>query len=302
MKRLTGLSLIVTLLLSLTACGGDAASPEATTVASAEPTIIQTTPATEPENGADTLVDNESCAFSIRAVALSDYAGMELEVECVNKTDRSLIFSWVDVSVCGYQYDPLWSQEVAPGERLAGTIGIDTYRLESWGVMSVDEITFTLNVFDSEDFMAEPYVDDVFQIFPTGLTGDTVTYPDRVSTPGEQVVADNSGLSFIIESFQDDADVYTLRCYVRNGTDEALMLSLEDVTVNGVAIDPMWSELVSAGKQAYSQVTFLRSQLEDNGIGQVERIDFRLNAVSDDQGTVLLDQSATFTPADSTVG
>ena len=314
MKRITGLILSLILLLSLAACGG---SPEATEAPATQPAVTEapteaaTEAPTEPDETMPALemeetmlVDDENCAFSIHFASLNAYTGMELEGVCVNKTGKTLIFSWNNVSVCGYVYDPLWSQEVAPGETVNCSISIDTYQLEQYGVTSVDEITFTLNIFDSEDFMAEPYVDSVYTIYPTGLNAETVVYPDRVSVGGEQVVTDSEGVDFIIESFEDETNAYVLRCYLGNRTDIALMFAWEEVTVNGAAIDPMWAAEVPAGKRAYTEISFPRSQLEENGIEEVEQIDFRLvvSNMEDFEAENVLDDTFTFRAEDSIVG
>lgn len=304
MRKMIGLMLTIALLFMMSACTPAAQEtvPASTTVPTV-PDQMQTLPEpeTQTERVAQILADNENCTFTMGAARFSDYAGLELEVTCINKTDKTLIFSWTDVSVCGYQYDPLWSQEVAPGQEVLSTVGLDTYQLERWGIPQVDEIRFTLNVFDSEDFMAEPYVDEICEVFPTGMTADTVSYPDRTPVEGEQVVLDQNGLKFIIESFEDTATEYTLHCYLENQTEQLLMFSWEDVTVNGTPVDPMWSEPVNAGMRAYAEISFPQSRLSGAGIDTVEEITFRLTALTD-AGETLLDENFAFAPSDSAVG
>lgn len=313
MKRMIGLILSITMLLSLTACSAEPEAPEteAPTAVTDAPTEEATEPPTEVPNvitplgmEESVLVDDENCTFSVHFASESEYVGMTLDAVCTNKTDRTLMFTWNTVSVCGYLYDPLWAEEVAPGESVNSTVYIDTFQLEQYGITSVDEIEFTLYIFDSADFMAEPFVNEVFTIYPTGLSADTYVRPERVSAEGEQVIADNGDLTFIIESAQWDGDAYTLRCYLRNRTNTALMYAWEDVAVDGCAIDPVWAVEVPAGKQAYSDITFYRSQLSKNGIEEPEQIDFRLTVTNleDWEADAILDETFTFRPEDCAVG
>lgn len=316
MKKWFALALTAMMLLTFAACGGGKDAP------ATEPTVIATeaeVPVTEAPTQAPTeepeaitatnmdetvLLDDENCTFTVSLASENAHLGMTLDAVCTNKTDGTLMFAWNGVSVCGYLYDPLWAQEVAPGESVDSIIYIDTWQLEQYGITSVDEIQFTLNIFDSEDFMAEPYANDVYTIYPTGLDANSVTYPERAAVGGEQVITDRSGVDFIIESFEDDGTTYTLRCYLRNRNEMALMYAWENVTVNGCAIDPMWAMEVPAGKQAYGEITFLRSDLEENGIQDVEEIEFRLSVsdLEDWEADPILDEVFTFRTEDSLVG
>ena len=247
------------------------------------------------------LVDNENCAFSISAASSNAYLGNTLEATCVNKTDKTLFFTWNTVSVCDYLYDPLWSQEVAPGETVDSTVYIDTYQLEQYGIASVDEIEFTLYVFDRDDFLAEPFVNDVFTVYPTGLTAETVSQPQRAAVDGEQVMAQGGDVDFIIESYFETSGNYTLRCYLSNNSADMLVFSWEDVLVNGTHIDPMWAHEIPAGKRAYSEVTFFSVDLENAAIEAVEEIAFTL-LVTDLEGNPILEEICTFRAEDSLVG
>lgn len=290
MKKLFALALCAMMLFSLAACG-EASAPETEvpTVATAAPTAApeaETEAPTEATEAVVTtmsmeetvLVDDESCTFTVSLAAENAHLGMTMDAVCANKTDKTLYFTWNSVSVCGYMYDPLWSEQVAPGETVNSVVYIDTWQLEQYGITSVDEIEFTLFIFDSGDFMAEPFVNEVFRIYPTGLSAETFAYPERAAVRGEQVIVDNEDIAFIIEPIREDTETVTLRCYLSNKTESVLLYAWDSVSVNGCAMDPLWSAQVAAGKQAYADITFYRADLAANGIGLVEEVTFRLTA------------------------
>lgn len=318
MKRILTAVLAAALLLTLAACGGKPVETQPQTEAPAvahteEPTAVPTAAPTDAPTDAPTeaptvpaapadenvLVSNENCAFAVIGAASNEHLGMELQVVCENKTDAQLLFSWDMVSVCGYMYDPVWSEKVEAGQTLNSTVYIDTFALEEMGVASVDEITFNLNVFNTGDWMAEPYVRDTFTVYPTGLSADTVTVPQRVSEDGEQVIVDNDDVVFLVERVDsENAQEYTLRCYLENKTGKNLMFFWDGVEVNGEAADPAWSCTVTAGKRAYSTVSFDWAALEEMDIENVESITFTM-AVSDYddfEADYLLEETFTFEP------
>ncbi len=317
MKRLLIVCLTALLLVSMAGCGKDDLAAPSTRPAPASPiTAPPTVPptATPTQMPAEppaqtlpvdplTLVDNESCSFTVKGICENDYTGVGLQVVCVNKGTRELMFSWDSVSVCGYMYDPQWAQAVGPGETVESTVGIDTFTLESYGIFAVDEISFRLHVFDNENWMDEPIVNDLFQIFPTGLSAGTVACPEREKLAEETMIADNGQFSFcILRAAADDGINYTLRCFLENKTDSTLMFSWDGVTLDGYSAAPAWSATVAPGKRAYSYICFPLSELRENGVEEVSSISFNL-VVSDyeawDGGEVMND-AFTYRPVQET--
>ncbi len=308
MKRLTAIVLCFCLVLTLAACG---AQPEPTEAPTAAPTQPAVPDATEAPTAAPTeapaeytlsgltLIDNESCSFTVTGTEFNEHLGLQLQVLCENKSDRPLMFSWNNVSICGFMYDPMWAEEVAAGKKVNTTIGIDTYALEQIGVESVDEVTFTLYVQDSEEFMNEPVVNEAFTVYPTGKTADQVIRPEYQHAEGETVIVENDTLTFIIENVDDElADYYTLNCYIANHTDKNLMISWDNVSVNGFMVNPFWAISVAAGKQAYTEIIFFRTDLQEQDIEVVQDIEFNLLVSDSDdwEADFLLDEVYTFKP------
>ena len=283
---------ICLLAVFLTACGGAESPTEAPTETAAptESTYILTDLA---------LVNNETCAFTLTGTEFNEHLGLQIRVLCENKTDRPLTFSWNNTSVCGFVYEPFWAEEVAGGKQVHSTVEIDTYALERMGVPAVDEITFTLSVQDSEEFLEEPAVDQTFTVYPTGKSPDQIQYPQYRHKPEETVIVSGDVLTFIIENAdQSLRDLYTLNCYMANHTDRNLMVTWEDVAVNGFEVDPYWAAVIPAGKQAYTQIIFYRGDLQERDIEVVQDVEFTLQAADYEDWTsgYLLEEVYTYTP------
>ena len=309
MKKMMSLLLCFTLLLSLAACGGEAAPEtqtptaaptEATTEApteapAEEPTLAPTEP-TAPEGEELVLADNENLTFIIKGFSDNAHLGLEMQVYCENKTDRSMMFSLDGVSVCGIMYDPFWAMEVTAGKKANDTIYFDTFALAEMGVESVDEISFRLYATDFEDWMANPYVNEPFTVYPTGKTAETVVYPEYQHKNGETVLLDTEEMLFIVEKVSDTAtDLYTLECYIVNRTDRDLILSWDGVSVNGFMVDPLWAAGILAGKQLYTDISFLMEDLQEQGIGTVTDIELTLWA-GDESGETVMEEEILFQP------
>ena len=302
MKRFLILALCLT--LALTACGRKQEAPAPTAPglilepeATEAPAAVPTEPA--PSLPAVDLVPDDRCSFTVTGTEMNEHLGLQIHVLCENNSDRPLMFSWNNVSVCGFMYDPLWAVEVAPGKKVNSTIGIDTYSLEKIGINSVEEVSFTLTVRDSEEFMEPPVVEEQYSLYPTGKDAQSIKLPQYRHREGETVIVDRTDLTFIIYEVDDElADYYTLHCYAANRTGRDILLFWEDVSVNGFMVNPYWSVSIADGKQAYSEIIFYRSELEQQDIEVVRDITFRLQASdsTDWSADYLFDEVFTFKP------
>ena len=311
MKKLFILLLCLTLTAGLCACGATPAPTEAPLFPTEAPALPDATEApaesapkvdasqTQQENLQLELYRDDKCAFTITESEYNEHLGLQIHVLCENTSDSSLLFTWNNTAVCGYMYEPFWAEEVAAGKKVNSTVDFDTYQLEQMGITSVDDIIFTLSVIDMDHFLDAPLVNQGFRIYPTGKTADQVVYPEYVHKNGETVIAENDVLTFIIESVEDEvSEFYTLNCYVANHTGKNLMISWDAVSVNGFMVDPFWATSVSAGMQAFSQINFLRADLEAQGIQDVTELEFTILAYDDDNwdADYLLSETYTFNP------
>ena len=311
MKKLFVLLLCLALTAGLCACGAAPAPTEAPLFPTEAPAIPDTTEVptegapkvdesqTQQENLQLELYRNDRCAFSVTKTEYNEHLGLQVHVLCENNSDNTLLFTWNNTAVCGYMYEPYWAEEVAAGKKVNSTLDFDTYELEKMGITSVDEIFFTLSVIDAENFLDAPLVNQGFRIYPTGKTANQVVYPEYVHKNGETVIAENDVLTFIIENVEDEvSEFYTLNCYLANHTGKNLMVSWDSVSVNGFMVDPFWATSVAAGMQTFTQINFLRTDLEAQGIEDVSEIEFTILAYDDDNwdADYLLSETYTFNP------
>ena len=169
--------LVILAALALIVSAGCAATPTETTSAPTQQTTVPTTeaPATVPETTVPettvpaaevTLVDDENCTVIIKGYDDDALLGYGVNVYLENKTDKELMFSIGEVSVNGYMCDPFWATTVSSGKKANEQITFFESDLEANGIENVEEISFTLNVYDNADWLAEDLVKKSFTVNP----------------------------------------------------------------------------------------------------------------------------------------
>lgn len=117
-----------------------------------------------------------------------------------------------------------------------------------------------------------PAVDDIVEV---------------VSLDEPIVVADTANITFKVTSviYNKVWENYTLKVFLENKTDEKLMFSLREVSINDYMCDPYWCVDVGAGKKANVEVSWYEPVIAENGFGyeDIEEIEFILDACAYDE-------------------
>lgn len=178
MKKTLTLLTAAALLLALSGCGKedtkqetgtDPSTTQSTTAATKPSTPETTTTApTEPEAVFEeiVLVENEDITFKITAVQNDPIRGYTLKVFLENKTDKELLFTFDNTSVNGFMCDPFWAEIVAAEKKSNNSISWLNSDFEENGIEDVEEISFTLRVYDSNDWLADDILNESFTIHP----------------------------------------------------------------------------------------------------------------------------------------
>lgn len=301
MKKWISVLLTFVLLMSMAACGSEPSLPAeesnsgSVSVATKETEPKQTEPSIVFEE--TVLVDNENCTFKIAAIENDTIWGYTLKAFLENKTDKDLMFSLSNVSVNGYMCDPFWAATVTAGMKANENIRFSKESFESNGIKTVTDIEFQLDIYDSNDWMADHLVSEVFSIYPMGK--DAVQSYEREPQANDIVLFDNEECTMIVTGFEhDDMWGYSVNVYLRNKTDKALMFSVQDAAVNGFMCDPFWANTVAPGKASNTNITWFPSTLEEAGITEVESLTLpiRVYDANDWMATDILNETFTVQP------
>ena len=172
-KKILIMIAAMAVILSLAACGSStettvpsgSTAPSVTTKPT-EPTVSTIPETTAPAVTETVLVDSEDCVVKVTGFDPKDFMGFSMKLFLENKEDENLMFTIRDASINGFMIDPLWASEVAAGKKANEIVTFLKTDLEKNGIETVEEITFTLVVYESDEITTEHLVEKTFTVKP----------------------------------------------------------------------------------------------------------------------------------------
>ena len=118
-------------------------------------------------------------------------------------------------------------------------------------------------------------------------TSDDIVETPAVEDPTiDQVQYDADGIAIVCKGFVpgsgDGWDNPKVKFLITNDTDKNITIQVRDVSVNGFMIDPICSEDVAAGKKMNGNMSWLQMYFDENGITEVETIEFYFHIYESD--------------------
>lgn len=275
MKKVLPAVIAGVLVLSLAACGGssndDARKPSGALTSSAvSPSGAESR---EPERESKAagieetvLVDEAGVKISAKGLDTDALFGAEVSLLIENDSGRDLTFQCRNASVNGYMVETMMSVDVATGKKANDSLTFMSSSLEACGISTIADMEFSFHIFSSEDW--ETYLDTP-QIQLKTTVSDTYEY--SFDDSGE-LVYDGNGVRIVVKGLAEDSSVFgpSIVVYIENNSGQNVTIQSRNVSINGFMVDPVFSPEVAAGKHAVDTITFLSSELEENGITAIE--------------------------------
>lgn len=276
--------------------------------------LIKNTDKTEDEISFTEVVavDNDECMIKITEIDPDHMWGYALKAQLENKsTEKTYMFTVEAAAINGLQCDASFAQTVAAGEKADGLITFDNDQLKEFGVGVCTDIELTFFVYDSSktyDVVAK----ETIHIYPYGE--DKAVKFIREAQASDNVIIDNDYVTVIVTGYEyDDYDNCITNLFLINKTDKPVGFFVGPSSVNGFMIpedfiigsdsdihgsSSIWTcGDVTPENCAFGYITLFDDDLEENGITEIEEIEFLFRAYAiDDRATYLVDEVITLNP------
>lgn len=289
MKKLLCMVLAIVCALSLVACGSDKNEVErevknVTSDASAKEPVrtptkdvdeVKTDTLTEGGSYADAVTIEEAVLLDERGIKVTakkiDFGGLfgpEVKLLIENNFGEAITVQARNVSVNGYMVDDMFSADVADGKKANDELTIMNSSLELCKIETIADIEFSFHVFTSDDW--EDILDsEQVQIKTSAYNTYEYSYDDSGA-----ILYDANGVKIVAKGWSkgDWLDTGVI-VYIENSSDDLILVTTHDESINGFMIDGYLYTEVYPGKRAVDVIDFLQSDLEENEIGTVETVE-----------------------------
>ena len=226
------------------------------------------------------VVDNDECTIKVTDLDKNGFWGYTVKAEFENKSDnKTYMYSVLNASIDGLQADPFFASEVAAGKKSIETISFTNEELKDETIEFTD-IQMSFTVSDSDDWTADPVAEETIHIYPFGE--ENAKKFERAPQETDTILIDNNKVSVILTDIDENGFWgYTLNLFIENKTDKEIMISCEDVSINGYMADPFYAATVGSNMCAFSSIFWYDEDLESIGIldsSEIEEIEMILRA------------------------
>ena len=146
-------------------------------------------------------------------------------------------------------------------------------------ITDVTKLDFECNIYNSDDWSVDAFVEEVFTVYPKGA--DAATPHVRELKDTDIVLVDTDALSIIVvDSFTDDDSNYNMVLYYENKlSDKELSFSVASTTINDWGFDVFNYDSIPAGKKGFSTFKWYASDLEVRDITDITSVQLPIEVV-----------------------
>ena len=224
----------------------------------------------------ETLILDES-GIKVTAVEMVDDSiwGPGLKVLIENDSNKDVTVTASAMAINGYMFTDFLYETVTAGQKAYETIHSFSSDLKEAGIENIGEIAIWFRLVDASSYK-EIYEADDPVIIKTSLYDEI----DRnIDVEGVEVV-NQDGVKVIVKYVDENSFWGTsVLVYVENNSGHDILISSEDVSVNGFMINALYSVDIKDGYKSFDTMTFFSSDLEENNISSIETIKMNFRCI-----------------------
>ncbi|MDW7655661.1 MAG: hypothetical protein SCM11_00655 [Bacillota bacterium] len=224
------------------------------------------------------LIDQDGIVIKLKSLSSDPFWGPSLKLLIENNRKNSVMIQTRNSTVNGVMMEAMFSCDIAPNKKANEEIVFMSSDLEVANIEVIREIEFYFTVSDASSW-EDIFDSDTIYIKTSAFDTHVQTYDDSGF-----IALDQRDIKLVIKRLDSEdsfwgAEIYV---YLENNSKQNITVQIEDCSINGFMIDPMFSCDVLAGKKAFDTITLMESDLEENEIESIDEIELYFNVFNAD--------------------
>ena len=211
--------------------------------------------------------------------------GIKLLIE--NNSDRTVTLSGEALIVNNYMISDLFVSEIAPGKKSNEVMYLSASQLREVGIDTVGQVEMYFRVYDSATY------DTIFK--SDCLTIQTSEYANMDTTPNDigTELYNKGGIRIVGKAVDEDSFWGTaILLYCENTSGKNVGISVEEMSINGFMMNPLFSTTIYNGKMSIDDITIFSSELEKNGVEAIEEVELKFHIYNADSYSTIANSDA----------
>ena len=233
------------------------------------------------------LLDQDGIIVTAKEYTTDSIWGDGIKLLIENNTEQNVTVGCNALIVNDYMISDLFASDVAAGKKANETLYLSSSELEAAGIETIGQIEIYFHVFDSDSW--DSLFDSDQVIIQTSAFEQMDIVPNDVGTE----LFNSDGIRIVGKTVDENTFWGSaILLYIENKTDKNIVVSCEDLSVNGFMLQPLLSSTVYAGKMSIDDITLFSNELEENGIESIDDVELSFHIYDADTFDTIHDTGA----------
>lgn len=230
------------------------------------------------------LINQDGIVITAKEYVTDNIWGDGIKLVLENNSDKTVTVGCNALIVNNYMITDLFVAEVAPGKKSNEVMYLSNTELKAAGIDTVGQVEIYFHVYDSASYD---------NIFDSGcVTIKTSEFANMDTTPedmGTELYNEN-GIRIVGKAVDENSFWGTaILLYCENTSGKNVGISVEEMSINGFMMSPLFSTIIYDQKMSLDEITVLSTELETNGIDEIEEVELKFHIYDVDSYNTIAD-------------